>query len=467
MTAAAAAPDRFSMLDRLCSGVRGYVLLFLLTLITAAPGVFTMPALDRDESRFAQASKQMLETGDYITIRYQDGQRNKKPAGIHWLQAGTTALFSSVEAREIWSYRLPSFIGGALATAILFWAGIPFIGRRAAFLGAALFGTGLLLTSEAHISKTDGVLVAITTLGVGALIHLRERYVQANGPPVRGTDKRLVMLFWFAMGFGFLIKGPVTPMVAGFMVLVLLAWERRTDWMKPLAWWPGPLLFVAMVLPWFLAIQFATDGEFVKGAVGKDLRDKLVTASEGHGGLPGYHLLHLATHFFPATLFLIPGVVSVVKRFREPGSLSFGRNRRPARAYRMGGADMAPVRVSAHQAQPLHPAGLSGTGAHLRLRAFADDRGSEAARQPRHFAVSLCVGRAGHRDDCLSAGRRTWHGRGCRRFQNRFGRSRQGCMGLCRCAALAVGDCGAFGQRRCVGQSGAAFANRIDAGPGN
>ena len=75
-----------------------------------------------------------------------------------------------------------------------------------------------------------------------------------------------------------------------------------------------------MVLPWFLAIQFATDGEFVKGAVGKDLRDKLVTASEGHGGLPGYHLLHLATHFFPATLFLIPGVVSVVKRFRQPGA---------------------------------------------------------------------------------------------------------------------------------------------------
>ena len=167
--------DRFSTLDGLAKGIRAYIILFSLTLIAAAPGVFTMPALDRDESRFAQASKQMLETGDYIVIRYQDEQRNKKPAGIHWLQAGTTAVFSSAEARQIWSYRLPSFIGGALATCALFWAGIPLIGRRAAFLGSALFATGVLLTSEAHISKTDGVLVAITTLGVGALVHLRAR----------------------------------------------------------------------------------------------------------------------------------------------------------------------------------------------------------------------------------------------------------------------------------------------------
>ena len=81
------------MLDQWTRGIRAYVLLFLLTFVTAAPGVFTMPALDRDESRFAQASKQMLETGDYIKIRYQDEERNKKPAGIHWLQSATTAIF--------------------------------------------------------------------------------------------------------------------------------------------------------------------------------------------------------------------------------------------------------------------------------------------------------------------------------------------------------------------------------------
>ena len=114
---------QMTLLDRLASGGRGYILLFFLTFFTALPGVFTMPALDRDESRFAQASKQMLETGDYIMIRYQDGMRNKKPAGIHWLQAGSTALFSSPEAKQIWSYRIPSFIGGAFATCFVFGPG--------------------------------------------------------------------------------------------------------------------------------------------------------------------------------------------------------------------------------------------------------------------------------------------------------------------------------------------------------
>jgi len=288
-------------LDRLSSGWKAWIILFLLTLTSAAPGVFSLPALDRDESRFAQASKQMLETGDYIRIRYQDELRNKKPAGIHWLQAGATAAFSDAEDLQIWSYRVPSWIGASLATLAAFWCGLVLIGRRAAFLGAAMFGATLLLTSEAHISKTDGVLVFLTTLGMGALARL---YIRQD------NDKRLALLFWLAMGLGFLIKGPVTPMVAAFAMAVLYVWDgRKHDWMRSLLWWPGPALFVILVLPWFIWIQLATDGQYVQGAVGKDLKDKLVSASEGHGGLPGYHLLHIPAWFFPGSLLFAPMIV--------------------------------------------------------------------------------------------------------------------------------------------------------------
>ncbi len=72
-----------TFLDRLSRGPKAFIILFFMTLLSAAPGVFNMPALDRDESRFAQASKEMLEEGDYIRIQYQDELRNKKPAGIH------------------------------------------------------------------------------------------------------------------------------------------------------------------------------------------------------------------------------------------------------------------------------------------------------------------------------------------------------------------------------------------------
>ena len=99
-----------TFLDRISSGWKAWVLLFVITFGAAAPGVFNLPALDRDESRFAQASKQMLESGDYIRLRYQDELRNKKPAGIHWLQAGSTALFTGAEAKQIWTYRVPSWL---------------------------------------------------------------------------------------------------------------------------------------------------------------------------------------------------------------------------------------------------------------------------------------------------------------------------------------------------------------------
>ena len=55
---------------------------------------------DRDESRFAQASKEMLEENNYIVIQYQDELRNKKPAGIHWLQAASTAASISPRSRK-------------------------------------------------------------------------------------------------------------------------------------------------------------------------------------------------------------------------------------------------------------------------------------------------------------------------------------------------------------------------------
>ena len=104
-------------LDRVSRGWRGPALAALVALLAGLPGVFGAPPLDRDESRFAQATAQMLETGDYIVIRFQDQPRFKKPVGIHWLQAASVSLLSETEARQIWAYRIPSLLGVMLCAA--------------------------------------------------------------------------------------------------------------------------------------------------------------------------------------------------------------------------------------------------------------------------------------------------------------------------------------------------------------
>src|ERR1700749_546146 len=104
-------------LDRASRGWRGPALGGLMALPARLPRPDALPPLDRDESRFAQATAQMLESGDFTVIRFQEEPRFKKPVGIHWLQAASVAAFSNVEDRQIWAYRIPSLLGAMLAAA--------------------------------------------------------------------------------------------------------------------------------------------------------------------------------------------------------------------------------------------------------------------------------------------------------------------------------------------------------------
>ena len=283
-------------------GVRAYFIIGSLVVISALAGIFTLPPLDRDESRFAQATAQMLETGDFVRINFLAEERNKKPVGIHWMQAATVSLLSDVDDRQIWAYRIPSLLGALLAALACFWGGSKLVGREIAFAGSALFAVTVLLGIESGIAKTDAMLAGCTTLAMAALANLRSG----------GGGKKTALLFWLAIGLGALIKGPVTPMVAGLAVITLIVWERKANWLKPLLFWPGPILAVLIVLPWLVSIQIATEGGFLREALGDDLGPKLVSSHERHGGPIGYHLMLLPLMFFPAILFFVPGIGRIV-----------------------------------------------------------------------------------------------------------------------------------------------------------
>src|SRR5712664_3253962 len=97
------------------SHARAVAVLIVVCLVSFLPGFFNIPPVDRDEARFAQATKQMIETGDLVDIRFQDEVRYKKPVGIYWLQAAavnTAAALGLPRAQvRVWLYRVPSLIG--------------------------------------------------------------------------------------------------------------------------------------------------------------------------------------------------------------------------------------------------------------------------------------------------------------------------------------------------------------------
>lgn len=134
--------------------LKEWLIVAVFALTVSLAGVWSLPPLDRDEARFAQATAQMLESGDFITIRFQDDERNKKPAGVHWLQAASVTTFSTVEARAIWAYRLPSVIGGVLAALLTYFAAARLYNRETGLYAGLLLAAAPVLTAESTIAKT-------------------------------------------------------------------------------------------------------------------------------------------------------------------------------------------------------------------------------------------------------------------------------------------------------------------------
>ena len=301
-------------IERWSRGWRGPALAALIAFLAGLPGVFAVPPLDRDESRFAQATAQMLETGDFVVIRFQGEPRFKKPVGIYWLQAGSVALLSQAEARDIWAYRVPSLLGAMLAAAACAWGAAVFFGGPTGLLAGAMFGSTLLLSSEAFIAKTDAVLAGTTTLALAALGRIYAGSL--NGTPA-GRLTRL--LFWLGLSVAVLVKGPVGLMVVALTAIALWIWDRKAPWLKTLGWSWGMILFAAIIGPWAWAVTVATDGGFWSAAVVGDLAPKLAGGQESHGAPPGYHALATPLLFFPATLLLPAALVFGWRHRAEPG----------------------------------------------------------------------------------------------------------------------------------------------------
>lgn len=301
-------------LARLSRGWRGPAVAAFVAFLAGLPGLLAVPPLDRDELRFAQATAQMLETRDFVVIRYQDEPRFKKPVGIHWLQAASVSLLSSPEARDIWAYRIPSLLGAMLAAAACAWGASGFFGGSAGLLSGAMLGATFMLSTEALIAKTDAVLCGCTTLAMAALARL---YAEArDGPP---AGRKAWLLFWLGIGLGTLVKGPIAPMVAALAITALAIADRKPGWLVRLNWIWGLIIVAAIVGPWAGAVTVATDGGFWSAALGGDLAPKLAGGQETHGAPPGYHTLLAPLLVFPMTLMLPAAVVTAVHRWREPG----------------------------------------------------------------------------------------------------------------------------------------------------
>jgi 4-amino-4-deoxy-L-arabinose transferase-like glycosyltransferase len=283
---------------------RGAVaVLLLVSLLTFLPGFFQIPPVDRDEAYFAQATKQMIETGDYVDIRYQDDVRYRKPVGIYWLQAAVVNTASALGVRnalgKIWLYRVPSLIGAIGAVLGTYWCALVFVSRRGAVLAGLMMSASAILSVEARLAKTDAMLLFTVVMAMAVLARV---YLVAQRNTGDKPGWGLLAMFWTAIAVSILIKGPLILMVVGLAALALSVFDRSARWLLALRPVPGLLWLLLIVLPWFIAIYMRVGREFLVASVGEDMLAKVANSQEAHGAPPGLYLVLFFATFFPASI---------------------------------------------------------------------------------------------------------------------------------------------------------------------
>lgn len=332
---------------------RGGLALVVLCLAVYLPGLWSIPPVDRDECRFAQASRQMFEaaalpaseqnpalhSGGWAIPYYGDKPRLNKPPLIYWLQVASAWTITGGHPRDdaIWMYRLPSVFAAMIVVLATWRLGLGMFDPRAAWLGAVLLAVCPIMAWESHQARADMVLLACCTVMQLALWRTYKRLPAAlplfssatstQAPPTAtfATSREksqtlwsswgLPIVFWLALTAGIMTKGPIAPLVAVATILSLCIVTRHWRWLARLRPLVGLLILIAGVTPWVVLVAkqigFAAYMEILNKEV---VQRSTVGSQEGHWGPPGFHTALLFALFFPGSLMVVDGLIRAWRR---------------------------------------------------------------------------------------------------------------------------------------------------------
>ncbi|MEO5753606.1 MAG: glycosyltransferase family 39 protein [Chthoniobacterales bacterium] len=261
---------------------RNILALFCGCFVFHVAGTWLLPLVDRDEPRFAEASREMIERHDYVVPYFNNRYRFDKPPLIYWAQVASFRILGENPLAA----RLPSALAAALTAVAIFAWGRRLDLSRAAFWAAIIFTLCLQTFVHAKAAVADMWLVLFMTLGHWAGYELlRDRF--------GGTWRSVVVrpeglrgwwwLFYLSLACAFLAKGPIGWMPLG-TVFIFQHLRPVSHFGRRFLFVRGMLLVLGLVALWGVPALLRTQGEFLAIGLGRHVVGRSFGTMQGHGG---------------------------------------------------------------------------------------------------------------------------------------------------------------------------------------
>ena len=270
--------------------------IFLFALVLHLCGTWTLPLIDRDEPRFSEASREMLQRSDWILPTFNNVPRYDKPPLTYWCQMVFYKAFGETDTAA----RLHSALFSALTALAVFGFCGRLHNRRAAICAALAFTLCLQTMVQAKAAVADMPMVFFVTVAAWAGWELLTQ-----------PTRKWWWIFYIALALGFLAKGPVAWLPIGG-ILIYAKCKRMHCINTNMKFHLGMPLLLALVGLWGVPALLKTHGDFFSVGIGKHVVQRSFTPLEGHGAggaltylaaLPLYFLTVFAS-FFPWSVFL-------------------------------------------------------------------------------------------------------------------------------------------------------------------
>ena len=300
--------SRNRSMSRINSSKGQYAILFFGCILFHTVGTWSIPLIDRDEPRFAEASREIIERGDYIVPHFNNQLRLDKPPLAYWAQVASYRIFGESD----FAARFPSAVAAALvALAILAW-GTRMGGEEVGWWAAIIFTLSLQTFVHAKAAVADMWLVLFMTTACWAGHEL-----------IENRKSKWWFVLYLSLALGFLAKGPIawTPLLTLAAMKLLVG---DVELAKRCKFVRGILLMLAIVALWGVPALIQTDGEFLRIGIGRHVVGRSFGAMEGHGAnslgiylllLPFYFVTIFAS-FFPWSIKL-PSLTRKLWRSRD------------------------------------------------------------------------------------------------------------------------------------------------------